>query len=350
MNSGNTFSATLGLFGQVGIGISEPNSALKLGVTGKIGAQEYCDENGQNCSTPPFGAGGGGSCSNTPAQSTMTGNTVYTNNTSNKLIVVAFASAHDAQEDIEGWLKLSGGSWGLVTSDSSGTSATGARRDVAFVVPVGAQYKVVYQGGNMGGQSWELCGGGVETFHIYHNNFLGNSRMQEIYDRDSVTKYRASLIAKTGEQLCKQIDSSSVCVGSADLVNADGSFAPACTEYRDQYTEPEVSFAQDVIYCMAGAASGSTSSSSGGGVDYDTCRDVTGTAAVYTSTVSCNTDEVMFAGGGYCTHTGGASSFSSNHSFTNKSAPSGVRGWIVSCPDNNTAITAVAMGVCCKIK
>jgi len=178
LNSGNTFSATLGLFGQVGIGISEPNSALKLGVTGKIGAQEYCDENGQNCSTPPFGAGGGGSCSNTPAQSTMTGNTVYTNNTSNKLIVVAFASAHDAQEDIEGWLKLSGGSWGLVTSDSSGTSATGARRDVAFVVPPSAQYKVVYEGGSLTGQSWEICSGGIGAGGLGYGQVWHNATAQ----------------------------------------------------------------------------------------------------------------------------------------------------------------------------
>ncbi|MDI6603377.1 MAG: hypothetical protein QME57_04735, partial [Patescibacteria group bacterium] len=35
--------------GNVGIGTTEPSSGLKLDVEGKVGATEYCDENGNNC-------------------------------------------------------------------------------------------------------------------------------------------------------------------------------------------------------------------------------------------------------------------------------------------------------------
>ena len=38
--------------GNVGIGTTGPSSGLKLDVEGKVGATEYCDQNGSNCTTP----------------------------------------------------------------------------------------------------------------------------------------------------------------------------------------------------------------------------------------------------------------------------------------------------------
>src|SRR3989338_9665794 len=47
----------------VGIGTVSPSTGgeqdLKLDVEGAIGAKYYCDENGNNCSSAPFGGGGG---------------------------------------------------------------------------------------------------------------------------------------------------------------------------------------------------------------------------------------------------------------------------------------------------
>jgi hypothetical protein len=46
----------------IGIGGGVPSgSGLRLFVDGKVGATAYCDQNGANCSTPPFGSGGGSS-------------------------------------------------------------------------------------------------------------------------------------------------------------------------------------------------------------------------------------------------------------------------------------------------
>ncbi len=52
-------------FGSTGTGFFSTStfvlpSILTLGVNGKIGATEYCDITGANCSTPPFSGGGGG--------------------------------------------------------------------------------------------------------------------------------------------------------------------------------------------------------------------------------------------------------------------------------------------------
>ena len=48
----------------VGIGTVNPSAGgeqnLKLDVEGAVGAKYYCDENGNNCSSAPFGGGGGG--------------------------------------------------------------------------------------------------------------------------------------------------------------------------------------------------------------------------------------------------------------------------------------------------
>src|SRR3989338_6098906 len=47
----------------VGIGTASPSAGgeqdLKLDLEGAIGAKYYCDENGNNCSSAPFGGGGG---------------------------------------------------------------------------------------------------------------------------------------------------------------------------------------------------------------------------------------------------------------------------------------------------
>lgn len=54
-----------GFFSTVGkavIGSASPNivDALKLKVDGKVGAEAYCDRDGNNCAMPPFGGGGAG--------------------------------------------------------------------------------------------------------------------------------------------------------------------------------------------------------------------------------------------------------------------------------------------------
>jgi len=49
LSAGNTFGATLGLFGQVGIGTTAPTAGLSLDVEGNVGAVAYCDQNGNNC-------------------------------------------------------------------------------------------------------------------------------------------------------------------------------------------------------------------------------------------------------------------------------------------------------------
>ncbi|MBP9856213.1 MAG: hypothetical protein KBC48_02845 [Candidatus Pacebacteria bacterium] len=47
----------------IGHGTAAPTivESLKLKVDGKVGAEAYCDRDGNNCATPPFGAGGGSS-------------------------------------------------------------------------------------------------------------------------------------------------------------------------------------------------------------------------------------------------------------------------------------------------
>lgn len=57
----NTGGAGIGLLlqnGSMGIGDMTPDTGLKLDVEGKIGATEYCDQNGNNCS-PATGGGSG---------------------------------------------------------------------------------------------------------------------------------------------------------------------------------------------------------------------------------------------------------------------------------------------------
>ena len=50
----NTGGALIGLIvqnGSMGIGDVTPDAGLKLDVEGKVGATEYCDQNGENCRT-----------------------------------------------------------------------------------------------------------------------------------------------------------------------------------------------------------------------------------------------------------------------------------------------------------
>lgn len=55
----NTLSAINGIFtGKVGIGDVTPDGTLKLDVEGKVGATEYCDQNGANCIKAGTGTGG----------------------------------------------------------------------------------------------------------------------------------------------------------------------------------------------------------------------------------------------------------------------------------------------------
>src|SRR3989344_5580457 len=62
--------------GKVGFGDSTPDGTLKLDVEGKVGATEYCDQNGANCKTiASLGAGGG--------QWSISGNNIYNANSGN---------------------------------------------------------------------------------------------------------------------------------------------------------------------------------------------------------------------------------------------------------------------------
>jgi hypothetical protein len=77
LNNSATPSA-LGLWvarGGVTIGTSSLPASFAnqgLAVNGKVAASEYCDENGENCSTPPFGGGEGGEYSFS-AETSLTG-------------------------------------------------------------------------------------------------------------------------------------------------------------------------------------------------------------------------------------------------------------------------------------
>ena len=61
--------------GTVGINTTTPNTTVKLGVNGNVGASAYCDVNGANCSTPPFGGGGLTGSGTTGKLSKWTGST-----------------------------------------------------------------------------------------------------------------------------------------------------------------------------------------------------------------------------------------------------------------------------------
>jgi hypothetical protein len=60
----------------VGIGTLSPSTGgeqdLNLDVEGAVGAKYYCDENGNNCVTAPFGGGGGGGVSKIIAGNNIT--------------------------------------------------------------------------------------------------------------------------------------------------------------------------------------------------------------------------------------------------------------------------------------
>ena len=58
----NASIMTLRSNGSIGIGDTTPDSGLKLDVEGKVGATEYCDQNGANC-TAAADLGGGGNFS-----------------------------------------------------------------------------------------------------------------------------------------------------------------------------------------------------------------------------------------------------------------------------------------------
>ena len=47
-SSGNVYRTS----GNVGIGDSTPDGTLRLDVEGRVGATEYCDQNGANCKSP----------------------------------------------------------------------------------------------------------------------------------------------------------------------------------------------------------------------------------------------------------------------------------------------------------
>jgi hypothetical protein len=59
----NTGTSALGLVvknGALAVGTTTATSSLKMVVAGKVGAQQYCDVNGNNCVSAPGGGGGGG--------------------------------------------------------------------------------------------------------------------------------------------------------------------------------------------------------------------------------------------------------------------------------------------------
>ncbi|EKE16550.1 MAG: hypothetical protein ACD_11C00004G0048 [uncultured bacterium] len=49
INSGGSYPTGLVVNGNAGIGDATPDNGLKLDVEGKVGATEYCDQNGENC-------------------------------------------------------------------------------------------------------------------------------------------------------------------------------------------------------------------------------------------------------------------------------------------------------------
>jgi hypothetical protein len=65
LHNGGDEKLVIGATGNVGIGTDAPSTGLKLDVEGKVGATEYCDENGANCTAAASlgGGGGGSSCS-----------------------------------------------------------------------------------------------------------------------------------------------------------------------------------------------------------------------------------------------------------------------------------------------
>jgi len=60
--------------GNVGIGDATPDAGLKLDVEGRIGATEYCDEDGNNCTAAgDLGGGGGGGLTGAHTSCSWTG-------------------------------------------------------------------------------------------------------------------------------------------------------------------------------------------------------------------------------------------------------------------------------------
>ncbi len=95
--------------GNVGMGLAAVNSALKLGVNGKVGATAYCDLNGANCSTPGGGGGGGMNAPNYDSGwvARVGGATVFTHNLN---LQPNTPGSDDYKATIQVWAK--GGSFG----------------------------------------------------------------------------------------------------------------------------------------------------------------------------------------------------------------------------------------------
>ena len=104
------------------------------------------------------------SVSNTVIQSMSSGVT-YHNATNNKLIVVAYANANGAGQDLEGYVSPTNNPvqvGDLIATDSSPATGPSSRMSISFVVPVGSYYAISYNGGGvLLAQSWEVGGGGA---------------------------------------------------------------------------------------------------------------------------------------------------------------------------------------------
>jgi len=161
LGAGSTLGATLGEFGSL---ILTGKATSATTVTGDSGTtlttKDYVDS---------LVGSGGGSGSNSPIESNIVNNVVYTNNLSSKILVVAYIEVSPGSTTIEGQIKKSGSStWEVVASNSVNTTSLGQRLNIMFVVPSGAQYKVVAQGGTLHAQSWDMGapanggGGGVK--------------------------------------------------------------------------------------------------------------------------------------------------------------------------------------------
>lgn len=118
-----------------------------------------------------------------------------------------------------------------------------------------------------------------------------------------------------------------------------------------------VRFANQVrapFYCDENGNNCRTAISTGGGVDYNSCRDVRnyGSGPNYVSVATCNANEVMVSGGGRCGYRGSGLGNDGDTGMLHASYPSGVRQWVIDCYRNDDAgdVVSEAIGVCCALR